>query len=75
IEEAITVATKHLNIYTDISAYTIQCYPRALIEYMKIHGRNKVLFGTNYTMITPAEVLDGLNDLGLDGKTHALLLG
>ncbi|CAF1529965.1 unnamed protein product [Rotaria sp. Silwood1] len=74
-EEAIAVATKHLNVYIDTSAYTIQRYPRTLIEYMQTHGRNKVLFGTNFPMITPAKALDGLNDLGLDETTRALFLG
>jgi predicted TIM-barrel fold metal-dependent hydrolase len=74
-EEAIAVATKHLNIYIDTSAYTIRRYPPALIEYMRTHGRSKVLFGTNYPMISPVKALDGLNDLGLDEKARALFLG
>ncbi|CAF4109849.1 unnamed protein product, partial [Rotaria sordida] len=74
-EEAIAVATKHPSVYIDTSAYTIQRYPSTLIEYMRTHGRSKVLFGTNYPMITPAKALDGLNDLGLDEKTRALFLG
>ena len=73
-EEAIAVATKHPNIYIDTSAYTIRRYPATLIEYMRTHGRNKVLFGTNYPMITPAKALEGLDDLGLDPKARALFL-
>lgn len=73
-DEAIAVATKHPNVYIDTSAYTIQRYPSALIEYMRTHGRNKVLFGTNYPMITPVKALQGLDDLGLDEKTRALFL-
>jgi predicted TIM-barrel fold metal-dependent hydrolase len=73
-EEAIAVATKHPNIYIDTSAYTIRRYPSALIEYLRTHGRSKVLFGTNYPMINPDKALDGLDDLGLDEKTRALFL-
>ncbi|CAF1363281.1 unnamed protein product [Adineta steineri] len=73
-DEAIAVATKHPNIYIDTSAYTIQRYPRALIEYMRNHGSKKVLFGSNYPMIDPVKALDGLDNLKLDEKTRSLFL-
>ncbi len=57
------------------SAYTVRRYPTALVDYMRSHGRAKVLFGTNYPMITPAKALDGLDSLGLDDRTEALFLG
>lgn len=73
-EEAIAVATKHPNVYIDTSAYTVQRYPTVLIEYMRTHGRSKVLFGTNYPMITPAKALEGLEKMALDEKVRALFL-
>lgn len=74
-EEAIAVATKHENVFIDTSAYTVKRYPSTLVEFMRAHGRSKVLFGTNYPMITPAKALDGLDTLGLDAQTQALFLG
>lgn len=74
-DEAIAVATKHENVYIDTSAYTVQRYPAALVEYLRGHGRRKVLFGTNYPMILPAKALEGLDALGLDGEAKALFLG
>lgn len=74
-EEAIAVATKHENVYIDTSAYTANRYPQVLVQYMKGHGRHKVLFGTNYPMITPAKALEGLPDLGLDEQVQRLFLG
>jgi predicted TIM-barrel fold metal-dependent hydrolase len=74
-EEAIAVATKHENVFIDTSAYTVQRYPSALVEFMRAHGRGKVLFGTNYPMITPRKALQGLATLGLDEKTTSLFLG
>ncbi len=73
-DEAIAVATKHERVYIDTSAYTPQRYPAALVEYMKSHGRRKVLFGTNYPMIMPVRALEGLAALGLDAETRALFL-
>ncbi len=74
-DEAIAVATKHENVYIDTSAYTVQRYPAALVEYLRGHGRRKVLFGTNYPMILPAKALEGLDALGLDEEAKGLFLG
>ncbi len=63
--EMIAVATKHTHVYIDTSAYTARRYPRELVEYMKRHGQDKVLFGTNYPMITPAKCLEHLDNLEL----------
>ena len=74
-EEALAVATKHENVYIDTSAYTAKRYPRALVEFMRGHGRSKVLFGTNYPMIMPAKALENLDDLSLDDESRQLFLG
>ncbi|MDL0431748.1 amidohydrolase family protein [Marinobacter sp. TBZ242] len=73
-DEAIAVATKHENVYIDTSAYTTKRYPQALIEFMRGHGRSKVLFGTNYPMITPAKALENLDELSLDDEARQLFL-
>jgi uncharacterized protein len=74
-DEAIAVATKHENVFIDTSAYTVRRYPQPLIEYMRGHGRSKVLFGSNYPMIAPAKALQGIEALGLDAEARALFLG
>ncbi|MEM7345044.1 MAG: amidohydrolase family protein [Chloroflexota bacterium] len=74
-DEAIAVATKHLNVYIDTSAYTVKRYPPQLVEYMKAHGRQKILFGTNYPMIPPTKALQGLDRLDLTPDIQALFLG
>ncbi|MDG2448970.1 MAG: amidohydrolase family protein, partial [Saprospiraceae bacterium] len=38
--EMIAVATKHINVYIDTSAYTAKRYPNEVIAYMKSHGQN-----------------------------------
>ncbi|HEX6956403.1 MAG TPA: amidohydrolase family protein [Ferrovibrio sp.] len=74
-EEAIAVATKHENVHIDTSAYAAQRYPAPLVEYLRGHGRRKVLYGCNYPMIAPAKALAGLAALGLDAEAEALFLG
>ena len=73
--EMIALATKYPNVYIDTSAYVARRYPAELVDYMRGHGRRKVLFGTNYPMITAARALDQLDDLGLDEEAKELFLG
>ncbi|MCP3466919.1 MULTISPECIES: amidohydrolase family protein [unclassified Bradyrhizobium] len=74
-EEAIAVTTKHENVFIDTSAYTVKRYPSVLIDYIRAHGRTKVMFGTNYPMITPAKALEGFDQLDLDDSVANLFLG
>jgi predicted TIM-barrel fold metal-dependent hydrolase len=74
-EEMIAVATKHENVFVDSSAYAANRYPPEFVHYMKGHGKRKVMFGTNYPMITPAKALEGLDAIGLDEQTKGLFLG
>ena len=72
----IAVARKHENVYIDTSAYTAKRYPPELVAYLQTKGgRRKVMFGSNYPMIPPADALADLDALGLDAETRALFLG
>jgi predicted TIM-barrel fold metal-dependent hydrolase len=73
--EMIAVATKHPNVYIDTSAYTIERYPPELVVYLKGHGRNKIMFGSNWPMISPRKALSALDSLILDIETRAAFLG
>lgn len=64
-EEAIAVATKHPNVYIDTSAYTVKRYPPELVRFMRSNGMTKVLFGTNYPMMTHERALQDIDDLEL----------
>ena len=72
--EMIAVATKHANVFIDTSAYTARKYPDELIEYISKHGSQKVLFGTNYPMITAAKCLEGIDEILPDDEIKRLFL-
>ncbi|MBS2024323.1 MAG: amidohydrolase, partial [Deltaproteobacteria bacterium] len=74
-EEMIALATKYPNVYIDTSAYKPKRYPANLKEYLRGHGRKKVLFGTNFPMIMPSECLQQVDELGLDEDAKAKFLG
>ncbi|HUP92410.1 MAG TPA: amidohydrolase family protein [Solimonas sp.] len=73
-QEMISLATKYPNVYIDTSAYTAKRYPPELVAYLRGHGRRKVLFGSNYPMIAPADCLKDLDALQLDAETRELFL-
>jgi uncharacterized protein len=70
--EMITLATKYPNVHIDTSAYKAKRYPAELIEYMRRNGKRKVLFGSNYPMLTPQMALEGIGALNLDEETARL---
>ena len=73
-EEMISLARKYPNVHIDTSAYTARRYPPELVAYLRADGRRKVMFGTNYPMITPVKALETLDELALDDETRELFL-
>ena len=72
--EMISLATKYPNVYIDTSAYKARRYPRELVEYLRGHGRRKVLFDSNHPAWPAKDCLDGLDTLELGAETEALFL-
>jgi predicted TIM-barrel fold metal-dependent hydrolase len=73
-EEMVALARKYPNVYIDTSAYTTKRYPPELAAYLRADGRRKVMFGTNYPMITPEKALEDLDRLELDDEALELFL-
>lgn len=74
LPEMISLMMKYPNVYVDTSAYKASRYPEELVRYMRGAGRSKVLFGTNYPMLTPAECLAGLKSLAIDEEIVRMFL-
>jgi hypothetical protein len=72
--EMIAVSTKHENVFIDTSAYVAKRFPPELVNYMQKNGKKKVMFGTNYPMVTPAMCLKDLNTLNLTDEVKNLFL-
>ncbi len=72
--EMIALASKYPNVYIDTSAYKAKRFPKELADYMRGHGRKKVLFGSNFPMLTAQMCLEGLKELELNDETRDLFL-
>ncbi len=73
-QEIISLATKFPNLYIDTSAYKATRYPADFVEFLRGRGSKKVMFGTNYPMITASGCLEGLDGLGLAEEVKQLFL-
>ena len=70
----ISLMMKHPNVYVDTSAYKASRFPAEIVAYMRGAGKSKILFGTNYPMLTPSDCLDGLSALNLGDDVQRLFL-
>lgn len=73
-QEILLLARKFPNLYIDTSAYKATRFPVDLVEFMRGGGAKKVMFGTNYPMLTAAMCLEGLDGLGLSDQARQLYL-
>jgi predicted TIM-barrel fold metal-dependent hydrolase len=73
--EMISLATKFENVYIDTSAYKVSRFPPEFRSYLQSHGRAKIMFGSNYPMLTPSACLADLDSLALEEATRADYLG
>lgn len=74
IHEVLSLATKYPNFYVDTSAYVLGRLPPELVGFMQGRGRTRVLFGTNWPMLTPGQCLEQLDELNLDEEAAGLFL-
>ena len=74
VNEVISLATKYPRFFVDTSAYAVHRLPPELVGFMRGHGRTRVLFGTNWPMLSAARCLERLEDLQLDEETTRLFL-
>jgi len=75
IDEVISLAHKYPNFHVDTSAYAAHRLPTALVEFMQAEGRERVLFGSNWPMLSPSRCLAHLNVLNLNDEVKRLFLG
>ena len=74
VAETVSMAFKFPNFYVDTSAYKASRFPPDFVQFMRGTHCKKVMFGTNYPMLTAADCLKGLDDLGLSDEAKARYL-
>jgi len=75
IDELVSLAHKYPNFYVDTSAYSVHRLPEAFVRFMKGAGASRVMFGTNWPMLSPSRCLAQLDGLELTDDSRAAFLG
>ena len=52
-DEALAVATHKPNVFIDLSGWSPKYFPPQLIQYANTLLKDKVLFGSDYPLLTP----------------------
>jgi predicted TIM-barrel fold metal-dependent hydrolase len=73
-EEMISMAWKHEHVYIGGDAYAPKHWPPALVHYINSYGRDKVLFGTDWPVISPVRAIEEIEALGLKEESKRKLL-
>lgn len=74
IDELTSLTLKFPNLYVDTSAYALRRLPESFVQYMKGPGRGRVMFGTNWPMLSPSRCLAGIDHLELTDKEREAFL-
>ncbi len=73
-EEALAVATHKPNVYIDLSGWSPKYFPPILVRYANTLLRKKVLFGSDWPMITPERWLADFEKIEIKEENRPLIL-
>lgn len=73
-EEALSVATHKPNVYIDLSGWSPKYFPPILVRYANSLLKEKVLFGSDWPVITPDRWLDDFDKLDIKPEVRPLIL-
>lgn len=68
IDELISLTIKFPNFHVDTSAYAVPRLPADFVSFMKGIGSKRVMFGTNWPMLSPQQCLQHLDQLDLTSE-------
>jgi predicted TIM-barrel fold metal-dependent hydrolase len=73
-DEALSVATHKPNVYIDLSGWSPKYFPPQLVRYAKSLLQDKVLFGSDYPLITPDRWLADFAELDMKPQVRPKIL-
>jgi predicted TIM-barrel fold metal-dependent hydrolase len=73
-DEAISICMHKPNVYIDLSGWSPKYFPANLVQYANTLLRDKVLFGSDYPLITPDRWIADFDNLAIkDGVRERIL--
>ena len=74
VEEMISVAWKHPNVYIGSDAYAPKHWKQEFVHFINSWGQDKVLFGTDFPVIEPERAIREIEELNLRPAAKRKLL-
>jgi uncharacterized protein len=73
-DEALSVAMHKPNVWIDLSGWSPKYFPPQLVQYANTLLRDRVLFGSDYPLITPERWLTDFEEAGFRDEVKPLIL-
>jgi len=73
-DEAISICLHKENVWIDLSGWSPKYFPPQLVQYANTQLRRKVLFGSDYPLITPERWLRDFEQAGFRDEVKPLIL-
>jgi len=73
-DEALSVCLHKTNVYIDLSGWSPKYFPPQLVQYANGQLKNKMLFGSDYPLISPDRWIKDFGEAGFKPEVHELIL-
>ena len=73
-EEALSVATHKPQVYIDLSGWSPKCFPPILVQYANTLLKDKILFGSDYPVMSPERWMADFDKLPIKPEVRPLIL-
>jgi uncharacterized protein len=73
-DEALSIATHKPNVYIDLSGWSPKYFPPNLVHYANTLLKDKVLFGSDFPVITPDRWLEDFEKIEIKPEVRPLVL-
>jgi predicted TIM-barrel fold metal-dependent hydrolase len=73
-EEALSVATHKPQVYIDLSGWSPKYFPPILVQYANTLLKDRILFGSDYPVISPEKWLEEFDKLPIKPEVRPLIM-
>jgi predicted TIM-barrel fold metal-dependent hydrolase len=73
-DEALSLALHKSNVYIDLSGWSPKYFPPQLVQYANTQLKTKMLFGSDFPLITPDRWMKDFKEAGFKPEVHELIL-
>jgi hypothetical protein len=73
-EEALAISVHKPNVYIDLSGWSPKYFPEILVQYINTRLSHKMLFGSDYPLITPDRWISDFEKLLIKDEVRPLVL-